>query len=266
VFYVLPEHFDKQKFGEKILKKLRLKVRKNSPGLKEWINFVENKDKSKGNFKIAIIGKYFKTGDYQLTDSYISVIEAIKQAAWTQRMVPELFWIDSDDFEKGEVNLKDYDGIVVPQGWGKRGVEGKIKAVKFARENKIPYLGLCFGMQMAVIEFARNVVGLKGANSVEVDKDTKYPVIHIMPDQKEYLEKKQYGGTIRLGSWPCKLTPKTKLFEAYEKYGKAESAPWNVENIFNIDVGKMRLLFLKDIDIDMKLIVSLENNWKKPVW
>jgi len=232
--YKLPAYFEEQKFGEKILKKLGLKIKTGTPGLKKWNNFVENKEKSDKKVKIALVGKYFVTGDNKLTDSYVSVIEAIKQAAWTQRLVPELAWINSDDFESGKVSLEGYDGIVVPQGWGTRGVEGKIKAVKYARENNIPYLGLCFGMQMAVIEFARNVLGLKMANSIEVDKNTNFPVVHIMPDQKKYLAKKQYGGTIRLGAWPCKLTPKTKLFSAYEKFGEGEDAPWNNSNGLNI--------------------------------
>ena len=237
--YVLPEHFEKQKFSEKILKKLGLKVRTASGYLEKWNKFVEKKERAVKTIKIAMVGKYFATGDYKLTDSYISVIEAIKQAAWTIGLVPELSWINSDDFEKNNFKASDFDGIVVPQGWGSRGVEGKIKAVKFARENKIPYLGLCFGMQMAVIEFARNVVGLKGANSVEVDKNTKYPVVHIMPDQLEYLKNKQYGGTIRLGSWPCKLTPKTKLFDAYKKFGQNKDAPWNSEKNSKSDLSKI---------------------------
>lgn len=237
--YKLPAYFEEQKFAEKILKKFGLKTRTSAPGLEDWNKFVENKEKSIKKVKIALVGKYFVTGDHKLTDSYVSVIEAIKQAAWTQRLVPELAWINSDDVENNKVSLKGYDGIVVPQGWGTRGVEGKIKAVKYARENKIPYLGLCFGMQMAVIEFARNILDLKMANSIEVDKNTKFPVIHIMPDQKEYLAKKQYGGTIRLGAWPCKLMPKTKLFSAYEKFGKKESAPWNNSNGLNIAPEEM---------------------------
>ncbi len=236
--YELPKHFEKQNLGEKIRKKLKLKIKPSTGDLDKWNKFVENKENSKNVVKIAVVGKYFTTGDYKLTDSYVSVIEALKQAAWSQKLIPELHWINSCDFETDNTCLDGYDGIVVPQGWGSRGVEGKIKAVKYARENKIPYLGLCFGMQMAVIEFARNVAGLKGANSVEVDKKTKYPVVHVMPDQKEYLKKKQYGGTIRLGSWPCKLTPKTKLFDAYKKYGKNEDAPWNTENNFKVEVKK----------------------------
>jgi len=242
--YDLPQHFEKQNLSEKILKKLSLKKKPETGDLKRWNKFVEYKKESKKVVKIAMVGKYFATGDYKLTDSYISVIEAIKQAAWTLKLVPELSWIDSSEVEAGKIDLKNYDGIVVPQGWGSRGVEGKIKAVKYARENKIPYLGLCFGMQMAVIEFARNVVGLKGANSIEVDNKTKYPVVHIMPDQKEYLEKKQYGGTIRLGSWPCKLTPKTKLAEAYKEYGQDKDSAWNTENNFKLEFkGDEKIIF-----------------------
>ena len=236
--YVLPEHFKKQKFDEKILKKLGLKIKPETGDLKKWNKFVECKKMAKKTVKIAMVGKYFATGDYKLTDSYISVIEAIKQAAWTVGVIPELSWIDSGELEKNNLKIDEFDGVVVPQGWGSRGVEGKIMAIKNARESKIPFLGLCFGMQMAVIEFARDVVGLKCANSIEVDKKTKYPVIHVMPDQEEYLKKKQYGGTIRLGAWPCKLTPKTKLFNAYEKFGKDKDAPWNVENQMKLNFGK----------------------------
>ena len=242
--YELPAHFEEQNLSLKILKKLSLRPKTETGDLKKWYKFVEYKKESKKVVRIAMVGKYFATGDYKLTDSYISVIEAIKQAAWTLKLVPELSWIDSGEVEKGNVDLKGFDGIVVPQGWGSRGTEGKIEAVKFARENKIPYLGLCFGMQMAVIEFARNVVGLKGANSIEVNKDTKYPVIHIMPDQEEYLKNKQYGGTIRLGAWPCKLTPGTKLAEAYKKFGQDKEAAWNIENVRNLKTdGKETVIF-----------------------
>ena len=230
--YELPEHFEKQNFAKKILKKLNLKPKNETGDLKKWNEFVDYKKTAKKTVKIAMVGKYFTTGDYKLTDSYISVIEAIKQAAWTMGVNPELSWIDSSEVENNKVSLKGFDGIVVPQGWGSRGTEGKIKAVKFARENRIPYLGLCFGMQMAVIEFARDVAKLDGANSVEVDPKTKHPVIHIMPDQAEYLKKKQYGGTIRLGSWPCKLAEKTKLEEAYKEYGQDSDAAWNIEDNF----------------------------------
>ena len=183
--------------------------------------------------KIALVGKYFTTGNYSLVDSYVSVVEAIRHAAWKLGVTPVFSWIDSEQLEKNGTDiLKEHNGIVVPQGWGSRGIEGKIMAIKFARENKVPYLGLCFGMQMAVIEFARNALGLKGANSLEANPKTKYPVIHIMPNQKEYLLKKQYGGTIRLGAYPCSIKKGTILEKAYLDYGKVDSAPWylNREN------------------------------------
>ena len=177
--------------------------------------------------KIAMVGKYFVTGEFQLADSYVSVIEALLHARATLGVEIQTDWIDSEDIESGKKKLDGYDGIIVPQGWGSRGTEGKLKAVEFARVNNIPYLGLCFGMQMASIEFARNVIGLKGANSIEADAKTKYPVIHIMDSQKEYLEKHQYGGTIRLGAYPCIIKKGTKLEEAYLKYGSGKESPWN---------------------------------------
>ncbi len=232
--YRVPLFLSEQKFGEKIMKKLGIKKSKSNNKLSKWKDFVVKCEKSKKPVNIAMVGKYFVTGDYKLSDSYISVIEALKQAAWTQGKKAELTWIDSQDYENKPENLSRFDGIVVPQGWGSRGVEGKIKAVKFARENKIPYLGLCFGLQMSVIEYCRNVLGYKKANSMEVDPKTPDPVVYIMPDQVEYLKKMQYGGTIRLGSWPCKIKPGTKLFEAYQKYGKDKDAPWNNSNGINV--------------------------------
>ncbi len=223
--YEVPVYMDKQKFGEKILSKLRIKTSKKHHYLTEWKKFDLLRQRTTKEIKIAMVGKYFATGDYKLSDSYISVIEAIKQASWTQGINPTLDWIDSEDMEKKEVDLSIYGGIIVPQGWGSRGTEGKLLAVKQAREKKIPYLGLCFGMQMAVIEFARDVAHLKNANSTEANPKTLHPVIHVMPSQAEYLAKKQYGGTVRLGSWPCVLKAGTKLFTAYEKYHFSD-APW----------------------------------------
>ena len=136
----------------------------------------------------------------------------------------KLTWINTEEIEEGGTKfLKQFDGIIVPQGWGSRGSEGKIKTIQYCRENKVPYFGLCYGMQMAVIEFARNVLKLKGANSEEVDSETSFPVIHLMEHQKDLLAKKQYGGTIRLGGWPCKLVKGTHLAKIYaKKFGKEE--------------------------------------------
>lgn len=222
--YEVPLLLEKQQVAEKILSKFGLEP-KRKKDLKEWRDLVKRiktiESSTKEPIKIAIISKYQKIGDFELDDTYISVVESIKHAAWKNKVKPRIVWFDSERIEKEGIpeELKKMDGIIVPQGWGSRGVEGKIKAVQFARKNKIPYLGLCFGMQMAVIEFGRDVLGMKGANSTEVNPKTKYPVIHIMPDQKKYLEKHQYGGTIRLGAWDCKVISGTKLAQAYGKPG-----------------------------------------------
>ncbi|MCW1949463.1 MAG: CTP synthase [Candidatus Shapirobacteria bacterium] len=236
--YRVPLVLESQGLMDRIRKHFGIK---NHPtNLKPWMNMIEKMEKAKKTVTIALVGKYVKSGKNNHKDVYVSVLEALKQAAIASDVKMEIEPIDSSDFNPND--LKKYDGIVAPQGWGSRGVEGIIKAIKVARENKIPYLGLCFGMQMAVVEFARNVLKLKGANSAEVDDKTKYPVIHIMPDQLEYLKKKQYGGTIRLGSWPCKMTPKTKLSEAYKKYGDDKEAPWYTEDNFKT-VDKTNVVF-----------------------
>ncbi len=230
--YQIPMVMEEQKFGDLLMKRLGLKKKLGAKGLGKWKKFEEAHQSAKRIVKIAMVGKYFATGDYKLADSYVSVIEAIKQSSWLQGIKPELSWIDSAEFEKGEISLAGYDAIVVPQGWGSRGVEGKLKAVRYARENKIPYLGLCFGMQMATIEFARNVLKLELANSTEVDPETKYPVVHVMPEQAEYIAKKQYGGTIRLGAWPCQVKKGSKLDKIYEDY--EGDAPWRHSNGLNV--------------------------------
>ncbi len=217
--YDIPLNFEKNSLGDNILKKFGLKPRKKD--LDDWKKMVNRANDPKDKVTIGIVGKYFATGDFTLSDSYISVIEALKHAGMANRAKVVMEWINTDEVEsKGTAMLKKYDGIIVPQGWGSRGSEGKIRTIQYCRENKVPYFGLCYGMQMAVIEFARNVLKFKDANSEEVDPKTKYPVIHIMPGQKELLAKKQYGGTIRLGGWPCQIIPGTHLAKAYKKLGK----------------------------------------------
>lgn len=218
--YEVPVILDKQSLTTKIIKRLGLRERRQD--LREWRGVIEIAKTTQKRLRVGMIAKYISSGEFMLEDSYICVNEAIKHAAWHAGMRPELYWIDSERLEKKSDNqirkeLFGLDAIVVPQGWGSRGTEGKITAIKFARENKIPFLGLCFGMQMASIEFARNVLRLKKANSEEVNPKTPHPVIHIMPHQKEYLVKKQYGGTIRLGAWECKVKPGTILSDAYKK-------------------------------------------------
>jgi CTP synthase len=181
---------------------------------------VKRINNAKREITIALVGKYVKHGGALHRDVYVSVLEAIRHAAGKLGVTAKVTAVDASEYDIGELERLKPQAIIVPQGWGSRGVEGKISAVKYARENKIPYLGLCFGMQMAVIEYARNVLGYKNANSEEADPKTNHPVIHIMPDQKKYLEAHQYGGTIRLGSWPCVVKQGTILEGAYKEFGK----------------------------------------------
>lgn len=216
--YEIPVNFEKDKLSDKLLDKLQLKPRKRD--LSAWKNLVNKIRKADKPVKIGIVGKYFGTGDFTLADSYVSVIEALKHASWGQRVKPEIHWINSEQYEKDPKAVKElseYDGILVPGGFGSRGVEGKIKAIQYARENNIPYFGLCYGMQLAAIEFARNVCKLKQATSMEIDPKTKAPVIHLMPEQLKHLERKLYGATMRLGNYPCKLVKNTLAEKAYKQ-------------------------------------------------
>jgi len=217
--YDVPLNFEKDGLGDRILHKFHLEPRVSA--LDDWREMVAHVKDGDRTTKIGIVGKYFATGDFSLSDSYISVIEAIKHAAAANHGRVKLTWLSAEELEtKGIERLKEFDGLIIPQGWGSRGSEGKIKAIQYCRENKVPYFGLCYGMQMAVIEFARNVLKLEGANSAEANPETPYPVIHIMPGQAELIAKKQYGGTIRLGGWPCQIVPGTRLERAYEaKFG-----------------------------------------------
>jgi len=216
--YKIPLIFREEKLGKRILKKFDLSPRKKTD-LQEWEALVNVIETAKKPVKIGIVGKYFDTGDFTLADSYISVIEAIKHASWFYRRNPEIHWLSSEKYEKDPKTLKElkeYDGIIVPGGFGKRGIEGKIRAIQFCREQKIPFLGLCLGMQLAVIEFARNVVSLDQANSTEFDPQTTYPVIETMEAQKIFLKEKRYGGTMRLGNYDCLVKKGTKSFSAYQ--------------------------------------------------
>ncbi len=213
--YEIPINFEKDNLGKRILKKTDKRTKKSD--LKEWRKLVETIKNPQKEVKIGIVGKYFKTGDFTLMDSYISIIEAIKHASYFFKANPKITWLSSEKYERNPQSkreLKKFDGIIVPGGFGSRGMEGKIKAIGYCRKNKIPFLGLCLGMQLAVIEFARNVCKLKRANSTEFAQDCQ-GVIDVMPDQKQLLSKKDYGGTMRLGAYQCKLIPGTRSRRAY---------------------------------------------------
>ncbi|TSC66284.1 MAG: CTP synthase [Candidatus Doudnabacteria bacterium Gr01-1014_77] len=215
--YEVPVILEEQNAGDIILEKLKMKPRKRD--MKEWRNFVKKIKSVKKDLNIAVVGKYFGTGKFELADSYVSVIESLKHAAWSNKANPKLTWIDSLKVENEGAKkiLSGFDGIVVPGGFGKRGTEGMIQAVEYARKNKIPYLGLCYGMQMATIEYARNVAKLRNANTTEVDDETKHPVIHIMPDQEKKLLVRDYGASMRLGAWDCVLKKGSQVEALYKQ-------------------------------------------------
>jgi len=221
--YEVPLNFEKDNISDRILKKLHL--RSKTRNMSDWKAFVSNVNNPKGQVKIGIVGKYFGSGDYILTDSYISVIESVKHAAYYFKQKPIIEWLDADVYQghpEKVKELKDFDGIIVPGGFGNRGIEGKITAIKFCRENKIPYFGLCYGMQLATIEFARNVAGIKDANTTEVDPKTKNPIFDLMPEQKVLMQEQRYGGSMRLGAYDCKLIKGTKVFNAYKEENISE--------------------------------------------
>jgi len=214
--YEVPINFQRENLGKRILTKFDLHPKKNN--LHDWGKLIKTIKTVQRPVTIGIVGKYFETGKFTLLDSYISVLEAIKHASWSLGRKPKIVWLDSQAYEKNPAKLKELstlDGIIVPGGFGSRGVEGKIKAIAWCRKKKIPYLGLCYGMQLATIEFARNVCGLKGAHTTEIDPNTPHPVIDVMEDQKALMREKRYGGTMRLGAYPCRLTPKTISSKAY---------------------------------------------------
>ncbi len=211
ILYEVPLLLEKLGVGEYVLEKLGLQAREK-PDWKPWEKLVEEVNKpNKPEVKIALVGKYV-----ELHDAYMSVREALKHAALAQGVELHIDWIHSADLEKGKgwELVKGADGVIVPGGFGSRGIEGKIMAAKYARENKVPYLGLCLGMQLMCVEFARNVLCHEDANSTEFDRSTTYPVIDLMIEQRSITD---MGGTMRLGSYPCVLQPGTKAGAAYNK-------------------------------------------------
>ncbi len=216
--YEVPLNFEKDEFGDHLLEALGLSEKKK-PDLREWQKFVDALATSEPVLKIGIVGKYFDTGDYILSDAYLSVIEALKFSGAAIGAKPKIDWINAKEFQNGEgvEKLAQYDGIIVPGGFGETGIEGKIHAIKFARENKIPYFGLCYGMQLAVIEVARHVLGIKEAHTVEINPTTAHPIVDVMPEQKDLIAEGNYGGTMRLGVYTAELGKGTIAREAYGK-------------------------------------------------
>lgn len=210
ILYAVPMMLHEQKMDEVVIKKLGLEC--GETDLTDWTEMLSVLRNPKQTVKIAMVGKYV-----ELHDSYISVNEALKHGGISTGSAVDIHWIDSESLENGadiDEILGDMDGILVPGGFGSRGIEGKIKACEYARTKGVPYFGICLGMQIAVIEYARNVLGLEGANSAEINPQTKYPVIDILPEQKNVTD---MGGTMRLGQYPCKLNPESKAYELYSE-------------------------------------------------
>ncbi len=208
VLYEAPLMLEKQNFSSVVCRELGIDA--PAPDLKEWEDMVKSIKDRKHTVKIGLVGKYVR-----LHDAYLSVSEALKHAGYGFNAFVDIEWIDSESLDESNYKrvLSNVDGIIVPGGFGGRGIEGMILAARYARENKVPYLGICLGMQIAVIEFARDVALFKGANSGEFDKDCRYKVIDFMPGQSEEKDK---GGTLRLGSYPCKVARGTKLYDCYK--------------------------------------------------
>ncbi len=218
LIYQIPLNFEKDNLGKIILKKFGLRSRQED--LREWRQMVNNMAKATKKIRIGIAGKYFETGNFILADSYISIIEAVRHAAGFYKIKPELVWLSSQLYEKNKkklAELKQLDAIIIPGGFGNRGTEGKINIIQYCRQNNIPCLGICLGMQLFVVEFARHVCGFKQADSTEFNSGTKYPFIDVIPEQKALIKEEKYGGTMRLGEYACLIKKGTRTYRAYLK-------------------------------------------------
>ncbi|HNQ30926.1 MAG TPA: CTP synthase [Candidatus Woesebacteria bacterium] len=224
--YSVPKILADQHIHTKIFELLHMSEINKKPNLTHLqklltrINTV--KKITEGGVEIVIVGKYFATGDYHIRDAYAALFDAIDHASWKLGVKVTTRWVSAQDIEKKGVDIiGNPHGIIVPIGWGSRGAEGMIAAAGYARTNKIPYLGLCYGMQLAVVSFARDVVGLSGANTSENDPQTPHPVIHFIPGQHDIVNKKLYGGTMRLGKCEANVEPNSSVAKLYAQYGYA---------------------------------------------
>lgn len=243
--YDVPLNFERDNFGSELIKALGIKKGKGT--MRDWEDFAKKAHNGKHTVKIGVVGKYFDTGDFVLSDAYLSVIEAIKYSAYHLDAKPDIHWLSAKRYQTGEhvEELSQYDGIIVPGGFGETGIEGKINAIAYAREHKIPYFGLCYGMQLLVIEYARHVAGLADAHTTEINKKTPHPVIDILPEQIEKLKHNNYGGTMRLGGYIAELKKGTIAREAY---GVAEVTErhrhrYEVNPVYIEQLQKARLVF-----------------------
>jgi len=216
--YDIPLNFEKAHLSERLCELLNLPCSQKSD-LAQWKQFVAKSKNTKDTVEIAVIGKYFSSGDFVLSDVYISVLEAIKYSSYKLGLKANITYLSSLDFEDGTnlKNLKKYDGVLVPGGFGKTGIPGKLKVIEYVRKNRIPYFGICYGMQLAVLEFAQNILKKKGASTEEINPNGKDLIVGVMPDQKEKIAKGDMGGSMRLGQYPAVLKKGSIVQKAYKE-------------------------------------------------
>mgnify|MGYP000963422852 FL=1 len=250
--YEVPLMLEEEGLADIVLKKLGINT--GPPDLTEWRQMVANLKNLRYLTTIALVGKYVS-----LQDAYLSVAESLRHAGYSHGSAIEIKWVNSEEVTRANVRefLENVDGILVPGGFGDRGIEGKIEAIRFAREQRIPYLGLCLGMQLAVVEFARNVMGWQDANSTEFNPATTHPVIDLLPDQKDLAEK---GGTMRLGGYLCRLEPGTAAYRAYQQETIVERHRhrYELNNLYRDDLARAGLVF-SGIWPDGCLVEIIEN-------
>ena len=244
--YEVPVNFEADHLSDRILKKLKIKPR--GQDMKEWSQMVERIKKAQKPLKFAVVGKYFSSGSFILSDVYISVLEAIKHASYSIGYKPEIEWLNSEDYEKNPSKVKelaDFDALIVPGGFGTRGIDGILTAIKYAREHKIPYLGICYGMQLAVVEYARTKLKLKGANTIEIDPKAEHPVVHVMEEQVAKLREKNMGGSMRLGVYAAHLKKGTLARKLYgeEVVSERHRHRYEVNNAYVEQLEKAGLVF-----------------------
>jgi CTP synthase len=215
--YDIPLNFERDQLSRGLCEILGLSTRKQAD-LSAWKRFVKRSKNGSDTVKIAVVGKYFNSGDFVLSDVYISVLEAIKYSAYQLNLIPEITYLSASDFidKRNLSQLKKYDGILIPGGFGSTGIDGKFNVIQYARTKKVPYFGICYGMQLAVVEFARNVLKFKGAHTAEIDPAANHPIIDILPEQEEKLKHKDMGGTMRLGQYEARLKRGTIARSAYK--------------------------------------------------
>jgi len=241
--YSIPLNFEREGTGQKILTKFGLTQRKAS-SWKNWQRLVERITHPSRTVEVAMVGKYVEIGDFQLTDAYISVNQAIEHAGAAHGARVRISWIDPRTMVDDA--LSRYAGIIVPGAFGEGGAEGVIRAIQYARENDLPFLGLCYGLQLATVEFARNVAGIEDATSAEMDAHAERRVIDIQEDQEEVIEQSRYGGTMRLGAYAAVLKPDTVVLDLYTRTGRLAEDARRIERLRGQNEQAFRLGLLKD--------------------